>query len=107
MPRGDRTGPLGAGPRTGRMAGYCSGSSVPGYINPWVGRGPFWRLGRGGRGLRRRFCWWAPYVVGFPPGPLPYQEPTEEEEKEFLKSQAEVLQKELDALRKRLEELEG
>jgi hypothetical protein len=45
--------------------------------------------------------------VGFPPGPLPYQEPTEEEEKEVLKSQAEVLQKELDALRKRLEELEG
>jgi hypothetical protein len=33
MPAGDRTGPSGAGPRTGRGAGYCSGSSAPGYAN--------------------------------------------------------------------------
>ncbi|MCF7946089.1 MAG: DUF5320 domain-containing protein, partial [Spirochaetia bacterium] len=25
MPRGDRTGPDGMGPRTGRALGYCSG----------------------------------------------------------------------------------
>lgn len=83
-------------------------------MNPWGGRGywgwgrgGFWRWGRGGRGFGRRFCWWAPYAAGFAAEPLPYQEPTEEEEKEFLKNQAEVLQKELDAVRKRLEELEG
>ncbi|MBC7083569.1 MAG: DUF5320 domain-containing protein [Firmicutes bacterium] len=62
MPRGDRTGPIGLGPRTGRAAGYCAGFPVPGYMNPTG----FWRtlwpavrfragLGRGlGRGLGTR-----------------------------------------------------
>ena len=44
MPGGDRTGPLGAGPRTGRAAGYCAGYSMPGYANPVGG----WGAGRGG-----------------------------------------------------------
>jgi uncharacterized protein DUF5320 len=26
MPHGDRTGPMGQGPKTGRAMGYCSGS---------------------------------------------------------------------------------
>ncbi|HHY81012.1 MAG TPA: DUF5320 domain-containing protein, partial [Thermoanaerobacter sp.] len=30
MPRGDGTGPMGLGPRTGRGLGYCSGYNVPG-----------------------------------------------------------------------------
>jgi len=34
MPHGDRTGPLGQGPRTGRGAGYCSGNTKPGYMTP-------------------------------------------------------------------------
>ncbi len=33
MPRGDRTGPEGLGPLTGRAAGYCSGSGKPGYAS--------------------------------------------------------------------------
>ncbi|NIW15542.1 MAG: hypothetical protein GWN31_16790, partial [Candidatus Thorarchaeota archaeon] len=33
MPRGDRTGPWGLGPRTGRAAGYCAGYPVPGFMN--------------------------------------------------------------------------
>jgi hypothetical protein len=37
MPGGDRTGPAGAGPMTGRAAGYCAGYGVPGYVNPAVG----------------------------------------------------------------------
>lgn len=45
--RGDGTGPAGAGPRTGRNAGYCAGYDRPGYMNPDVNRG------RGGRGLGR------------------------------------------------------
>ncbi|MCW4019334.1 MAG: DUF5320 domain-containing protein [Candidatus Bathyarchaeota archaeon] len=50
MPRGDRTGPWGAGPMTGRAAGYCAGYSTPGFANQ--GRG----YGRGfGRGWRRGF----------------------------------------------------
>ena len=39
MPAGDRTGPLGMGPMTGRAAGYCAGYPVPGYANPIPGRG--------------------------------------------------------------------
>lgn len=36
MPRGDRTGPEGFGPRTGRSLGYCSGYDSPGFAH---GRG--------------------------------------------------------------------
>jgi hypothetical protein len=64
MPFGDRTGPRGMGPMTGRGAGYCAGSGQAGFANPlswgrWFGFG--WRSwGRGrGRGLGRR--WQAPY----------------------------------------------
>jgi hypothetical protein len=38
MPRGDRTGPAGMGPMTGRAAGYCAGSGTPGFMNPYGGR---------------------------------------------------------------------
>ncbi len=31
MPTGDRTGPMGQGPRTGRARGFCSGFDAPGY----------------------------------------------------------------------------
>jgi len=37
MPAGDRTGPAGFGPMTGRAAGYCAGYPVPGYMNPVIG----------------------------------------------------------------------
>ena len=46
MPRGDRTGPLGEGPETGRRMGYCAGYNHPGFMNfhsNW------------GRGYGRRF----------------------------------------------------
>lgn len=33
MPRGDRTGPEGLGPRSGRGAGYCGGYGMPGSMN--------------------------------------------------------------------------
>lgn len=32
MPRGDRTGPIGLGPLTGRGAGFCSDFRFPGYL---------------------------------------------------------------------------
>lgn len=41
MPWGNRTGPMGYGPMTGRAAGYCAGYQVPGYVSPVAGRG-FW-----------------------------------------------------------------
>ena len=64
MPYGDRTGPRGEGPMTGRGAGNCTGFNRPVYNNPpsarrwfnfgWLGWGR--RSGRGpgrGQGLRR------------------------------------------------------
>ncbi len=55
MPGGDKTGPVGSGPMTGRAAGYCAGNSAPGYANLGYGRG-FYRGGRGyGRGRGRCF----------------------------------------------------
>ncbi|RUM33674.1 MAG: hypothetical protein DSY33_03955 [Archaeoglobus sp.] len=59
MPGGDRTGPLGLGPRTGRGLGYCSGYNRPGFMTGGFGRGRGrGRAGRGGgrgRGRGRRF----------------------------------------------------
>jgi hypothetical protein len=42
MPFGDGTGPAGAGPMTGRAAGFCAGYQMPGYMNPVVGRAGFY-----------------------------------------------------------------
>ncbi|MEA1979888.1 MAG: DUF5320 domain-containing protein [candidate division Zixibacteria bacterium] len=50
MPRGDKTGPMGAGAMTGRGEGFCAGNDVPGYMSQSFG-GNFGR----GRGLRRGF----------------------------------------------------
>jgi len=49
MPAGDRTGPLGLGPMTGRAAGYCSGFPGPGYMNRAIG-GPTMRAAYPGWG---------------------------------------------------------
>lgn len=51
MPRGDRTGPRGMGPKTGRGAGLCAGNQGQGAVNPAAGRGP----GGRGRGWRNWF----------------------------------------------------
>ena len=109
MPGGDGTGPVGMGPITGRAAGFCAGYPVPGYANPVGGRG-YWGRGRGrgdGRGWRNRFYatglpGWARagYQAGFP------AEPTAEQEQQSLKQEAQYLQDSLDAVNKRIEELE-
>ena len=56
MPAGDRTGPRGLGPMSGRGLGCCAGYPAPGYMYPG-GRGSLGRgLGFGrrpGRGFRR------------------------------------------------------
>lgn len=52
MPGGNRTGPTGQGPMTGRAAGYCGGYNAPGYMNSGPRRGMGFGRGRGfGRGL--------------------------------------------------------
>ena len=114
MPGGDGTGPAGAGPMTGRAAGFCAGYPVPGYMNPVGGRGyGGWGRGRGfGRGRG-----WARAGYGYPawggavnPN-IPYPEQfaptvTSEQELTDLKQQAEYFQNALGEINKRIEELE-
>lgn len=121
MPRGDRTGPAGLGPMTGRAAGYCAGYSVPGYMNPipgggylrgagrggipWGGgRGRVWGGGRGwGYGGYSGYPSYPPY---YPPYNSPYAQPTPADEKEFLKEQTAAMRKEIEEMEKRLAEIE-
>lgn len=116
MPGGNRTGPMGVGPRTGRAAGYCSGSGQPGYANTAPGRGFGMGFGSGrsiggGRGWRNRF-----YATGTPGRmcysdnfgyPMAHRMPDPESEKQSLKTQADALKEEMDLITKRLEELEA
>ena len=116
MPGGDRTGPLGMGPMTGRGAGYCAGYSVPGYMNPYGGRGMAFRRGRfGGRGWfgrGRGYGWfYPPMAAPFPSivlqpwlDTVPYNV---DEELETLRSQAQALEASLSGIQKRIEELES
>lgn len=93
MPLGDRTGPWGLGPMTGRGLGHCAGFPYPGYMNPGypgLGLGRGFGFGRGygrgfgfgrgrGRGWRSAgffpgmyyYPWSAPLGMNYPPYP-PY-----------------------------------
>lgn len=51
MPGGDRTGPQGAGARTGRGMGYCAGYQMPGSMYPGCRGGGRMRFYGGGRGF--------------------------------------------------------
>jgi hypothetical protein len=112
MPGGDRTGPQGLGPRTGRARGYCSGSSVPGYANPpfpIYGQGLRIRRGRGfwgrGRGFWRRDYYPETYYEPAPYYRDAYSEPSRENEKSYLEDMIKDLEGELKAIRERLKEL--
>jgi len=114
MPGGDRTGPAGMGPMTGRAAGYCAGYGMPGYMNPIPGRGGGWGWGRGGGWGWRNWhnatgmTGWQRAAAGMPAwGGVPYgaPAPSPEAERQFLTQQVEALQQQLDAARKRLDDL--
>ena len=105
MPRGDRTGPTGAGPMTGRAAGFCAGYQVPGYMNAVGGRGSS-GMGRGGRGWRNQFYatgvpGWARGAHGVPVPPAI----TAEQELAGLKQQAQQLQDTLAGITNRIKQL--
>jgi hypothetical protein len=117
MPRGDKTGPTGMGPMTGRRAGFCAGFGMPGYENPMPGRGLGMGFGRGrgawgrgaggGRGWRNMFyATGQPGWMRFGATAAPSANADPEMEKQALRSQADYLQGELDSIRKRLEELD-
>ena len=103
MPGGNGTGPMGAGPMTGRGAGYCAGFDRPGFANfggRGMGMGRGMRMGRGGGfgrggfGFRNRF-----YGVQQAPAITP------EQEKEYVKNDIKALEEELEAAKQRLKEL--
>ena len=112
MPRGDRTGPMGQGPMTGRRMGYCTGADVPGYAST-PGRGMGFGGGGGwggGRGHRNMFYATGLYgwqragdVSPVPPAPVMANR---EGELEALKRQADYFGGQLDAIRQRIEELQ-
>lgn len=114
MPRGDRTGPEGFGPMTGRADGYCAGFEGPGYMNARQGgrglgfgrREGYFSRGYGrGRGLgfqarRRRPD--EPYAA-LPKYP---EEMTREDELAALKNQMKYMEEDIKAAEKRMAELE-
>jgi hypothetical protein len=93
------------GPMTGRGAGYCAGSDVPGYANPMPGRGLGlgWGRGRWFRRGRGRGGGWGRGRFGYAPA---WGAPPPAQEVGFLKSQAEWLKAQLDAIGRRITELE-
>ena len=103
MPKGDRTGPAGMGPMTGRGAGLCGGNPVPGYMNQGLGRG----MGRG-RGHRNRFFAGMPgwRGMGWSGHFVADAGPTAADEIEILKQQAAFLEKSLAGVNQRLRDLE-
>nr|WP_027357262.1 DUF5320 domain-containing protein [Desulfofundulus thermocisternus] len=105
MPRGDRTGPWGAGPMTGRGMGFCAGYNQPGFASA-----PGWwcrpRRGAGwGAGRRGRF-WWGgiPPAAGFWWGGLP---PAAGDEAGWLKARISHFENVLQGLKKRLEQIQS
>ncbi len=111
MPGFDRTGPMGAGPMTGGARGRCNpatAGTIPAFAGAYgYGRGLALRHGfRGaygpgrsrGRGYGRGFGWYPPAL-----GPAYSMEAASEID--MLKADAEYMQKSLDAINKRIDEL--
>lgn len=108
MPRGDRTGPEGLGPQTGRAAGHCAGSPAPGYMN--AGGASGFGRGRGGHGHGRRNRFLATGLPGWMRwgAPAPDATPTQEQADEpgALRTLVQRLQAELKSLQARISQLE-
>lgn len=112
MPGFDRTGPVGAGLMTGGARGLCSPAAA-GYRFPFFGGAGFGRglgLGRGfkggmGPGMRggyaRGYGWYPPVYASSYPYTMDAGD-----ELEMLKAQANSFKSSLDAIHKRIAELE-
>ena len=105
MPKGDSTGPLGQGSKTGRALGFCQGYNTLGYMNGFgngMGRGSGFGRGIGrGWGYSNRFS-----PSGYSPiTPWQWQILSKNDEIKMLKSQAETLSRAQKDIEKRLDEL--
>jgi len=113
MPGYDRTGPIGGGPMTGGRRGVCNPAAtgnptVPGGYG--YGRGFGLRCGfRGGygagmgRGYGRGYGWYPPAAAPVYP---PVQPMVAGSEIDMLKEQAEYMKKVLDAITRRIDQLD-
>ena len=130
MPRFDGTGPMGAGPMTGGVRGFCNpayaGYGYGGYDRGY-GRGRGFRRGFGpglgwgrgygqgyGRGYGRGFGWRAAYPVwGADYGPAygpSYGNPygmSPEDELQMLRNEEDAIKSDLEDINRRIEELES
>lgn len=109
MPGFDRTGPMGAGPMTGGGWGLCN-PNPRGYGGRGFGRGR--GRGRGynagfgrGRGLGWRGAY-PPYGGWYPTAYAGPYAMGPEDETQMLKNDAVAIKRELDAINRRIEELE-
>ena len=115
MPRGDRSGPNGMGPMTGRGAGFCNGYNAPGFMNNGVagsgyGRGAGMGAGRGfggrhmGGGYGRGYGYGQPYGSYNAAVPIGYSKEAEtgaiENEIAFLKDQLKAMESRLGEMKK-------
>lgn len=92
MPRGDRTGPNGDGPKTGRGMGDCSGNVRTGYFRDGFGRG---YRGRPGRGAGRGYGFYSGYSQSDPA--------VDVSRKTLIENEIRVLKDQLNSLEKELE----
>ena len=116
MPYGDRRGPLGQGPLTGRGLGYCGGYDSPGYTKGIpAGRGFGYGYGRGA-GYGRGYGWgrgrgfgagWGRAWGYANPGYINYNAPAQSaNEKAVLEDELKYLTERMEALKNRLKDLD-
>ena len=125
MPRGDRRGPEGTGPMTGRALGYCAGNNQPGFaaeaapqgagrgFRNGAGRGPGFGRGCGrGRGMaygrtagRSRGANYAPAAGNDVENPNSQE--NKDREVTRLENLANTLSSELEIVKKQIEELKN
>lgn len=109
MPQGDRTGPMGQGPLTGRRLGFCSGYDTPGYTKGFgSGMGYGFGFGRGmgrGRGFGRGRNFGRAFTGFYYDMPWTHTI-SKEDEIRMLKSEAEALKHSQSDIERRLKELE-
>ncbi len=106
MPGGDRTGPEGAGPMTGRGAGFCANQERQGNSNPSFGRGFSWNCGFGrgsqGRGRQRRNQYFA--TAAKSAGGLQYENLNDlNEQYQYLKRQLQEIETRVNEIRRNIE----
>ncbi|MFX0028670.1 MAG: DUF5320 domain-containing protein [Candidatus Hermodarchaeota archaeon] len=117
MPSGDRTGPRGLGPMTGRALGYCADYDTPGYTKgPGMGRG----RGRGrsgyrgrGYGFGRAWGWdyripvYGQYIGVVPPRVSPENQLFMlKQEKDYLENELNTIKSAIDDIAKKIINLE-